>query len=60
MEEKKKDSAAVIGGVIFVGCMFLGAGIGMLYNKVAVGSTIGMGTGFILMGAIWAYYKKTD
>lgn len=37
------------GGIAFVGCMFLGAGIGMLLGNVAAGGAIGMGAGFIAM-----------
>lgn len=56
MEDNKKGGSA-IGGVVFVGCMFVGAGLGMLYGKVAVGGAIGMGVGFIAMGVIWALFK---
>jgi len=56
MEEEKKSGSS-IGGVVFVGCMFIGGGIGMLTNAVAVGGAIGMGIGFIAMGIIWAYYR---
>lgn len=37
------------GGVAFVGCIVLGAGIGMLFDSVAIGGTIGVGVGFLLM-----------
>ena len=57
MEEKKKGKSA-IAGVIFVGCMFIGAGLGMLYGKVAVGGAIGMGVGFIAIGVIWAVFRE--
>lgn len=57
MEEKKKSGSA-IGGVVFVGCMFIGAGIGIMYNALPIGGAIGMGVGFICMGAIWAYYRN--
>lgn len=57
MEEKKK-SGSTIGGIVFVGCMFIGAGIGMLNNVTEIGGAIGMGVGFIAMGAIWAYYRN--
>jgi F0F1-type ATP synthase assembly protein I len=61
MEENDKNkNGSKIGGVIFVGCMFVGAGIGMLYDKVPVGGAIGMGIGFIAMGAIMAYYRKNN
>ena len=57
MEEKKKSGSA-IGGVVFVGCMFIGGGIGLLYGMPQVWGAIGMGIGFIAMGAIWAYYRQ--
>lgn len=56
MEEKKKSGSA-IGGVVFVGCMFIGAGIGMMNNALPIGGAIGMGVGFIGMAAVWAYYR---
>lgn len=59
MSDKTKSGSA-IGGVIFVGCMFLGAGLGMLFGKVAVGGAMGMGVGFIGMGLIWAVYKNRE
>ncbi len=57
MEEKKKNGPA-FGSMVFVGCLFIGGGIGLLIDKVAVGGAIGMGIGFIAMGAISAYYNK--
>ena len=58
VETKKKDGAE-IGGVVFVGCMFLGAGTGSLMGiGWMTGGALGMGTGFIAMGAIWAYYRN--
>jgi hypothetical protein len=58
MEEKNKNkSSSSIGTVIFAGCMFVGAGIGMIYNATAIGGAIGMGIGFIAMGLVWAYYR---
>lgn len=54
---KKKKSIGAIGGFVFVGCMFIGVGIGMIFNQRNIGAAIGMGVGFILMGAIWAYRK---
>ena len=60
MENEKKKSGSSIGGVVFVGCMFLGAGLGMLNNDTQTGGAIGMGVGFIAMGAIWAFYRNKD
>jgi len=34
-------------GKIFVGCMFLGIGIGMLFEETGAGTMVGMGVGFI-------------
>lgn len=59
MEENKKSGAA-IGGVVFVGCMFIGVAIGMMYDKGQIGGAMGMGIGFLAMGAIWAYYRKEN
>jgi len=40
------------GGVAFVGCIILGTGIGMLFDSVGAGSTIGVGVGFIAMALL--------
>ena len=58
MENEKKKSGSSIGGVVFAGCMFIGAGIGMLFDRIEIGGAIGMGVGFIAMGAIGAYYRN--
>lgn len=58
MEIEKKKSGSAIGGVVLVGCMFVGAGIGMIAGTVQVGGALGLGVGFIAMGAIWAYYRN--
>ncbi len=53
MEKQKKSGA--IGGIVFVGCMFIGAGIGMAMGQVQVGGAIGMGVGFLAMAGVRMY-----
>ena len=47
MENQDNQNSNKISRVVFVGCMFLGIGIGMFYGKVSIGTLIGMGVGFI-------------
>jgi hypothetical protein len=47
MEEEKNHS---FGGLAFVACMFIGAGIGMIFHHTGAGGFIGMGVGFLVMG----------
>lgn len=47
-----KNTSWITSGMLLPGCMFLGMGIGMLYNATQVGLFIGMGAGFISMGII--------
>jgi len=59
MEEKEKRMhGSSIESLLFVGCMFIGGGIGMIFNAVEVGGAIGMGVGFIAMGVSWAVFKN--
>lgn len=57
MDDKTKNTST-IAGVIFVGCMMIGLGLGILYNKTAVGILLGMGIGFIAMGGVWALFRQ--
>ncbi len=42
------------GGVVFVGCMAIGVGLGLLSGNIAGWSVIGFGIGFVLMGLVAA------
>jgi len=57
MDDKMKNSSA-IGGVIMVGCMFVGLGLGMYYHHIAEGLFIGLGAGFVAMGVVWAFFRQ--
>jgi hypothetical protein len=46
MENQEKNNNK-IGGYLFVGCMFIGIGIGMALDKAGIGTMVGMGFGFI-------------
>ncbi|OGL26351.1 hypothetical protein A3E49_03005 [Candidatus Saccharibacteria bacterium RIFCSPHIGHO2_12_FULL_49_19] len=46
------------GGVAFVGCAAVGAGIGLLNNELLAGLLIGGGLGFVLMALIAAAHQK--
>ena len=56
--DEKKQNTSTIAGVVFVGCIFIGLGLGLLYNATATGILLGMGIGFIAMGVIWSYFKQ--
>ena len=39
-------------GIAFVGFLFLGIAVGMLYNQTAIGVMAGLGLGFIAMAIL--------
>ena len=45
MDNEKEDKK---GENIFVGCMFVGTGLGFLIDNIPAGAMIGMGVGFIV------------
>jgi len=49
MQSDERHSRA---GLIFVACMFIGAGIGLIFGRPDAGGAIGMGFGFLLMALI--------
>ena len=58
METKNDNRANKIGGIVLVGCMFLGLGIGKLYDDMGVGVLLGLGVGFLFLAA--ARLKNKD
>ncbi|RDD52793.1 MAG: hypothetical protein BA066_07770 [Candidatus Korarchaeota archaeon NZ13-K] len=54
MGEKERDPS----GLVFVSLMFIGAGVGLLFDRPDVGGAIGMGLGFMAMAYIRAKYKE--
>jgi hypothetical protein len=52
MEDSKIESKKVarkVGGLLFVGCMFIGMAAGFYFHAVPMGLFGGMGIGFIMM-----------
>jgi len=47
-----------ISGLVFVALMFIGAGIGLLFERPDVGGAVGMGLGFLAMAYIRAKYRE--
>ena len=47
-QEKEKNKVT---GVLFVGCMFVGMGVGFLTAHLIAGMFIGMGVGFLASAA---------
>jgi len=41
-----------VGGLLFVGCMFLGMAAGWYFGNMKIGMFSGMGLGFIMMAVV--------
>ncbi len=54
-KEEAKKTAQKVGGLMFVGCMFIGMAAGKFYPGIGmtVGLFAGMGIGFIMMAVVW-------
>ena len=52
-----KNWEGTVTGKIFVGCMFVGIGIGMFFGETGAGTMLGMGVGFIIETI---YSKKSN
>lgn len=48
-DEDGKKAAQKVGGLLFVGCMFLGMAAGWYFGDIRIGLFGGMGIGFIMM-----------
>jgi len=51
MEATNSKEKNQVSGVLFVGCMFIGMGIGFLSGKIVPFMFIGMGIGFLAVSA---------
>ena len=55
MEDNRKEAkkeAQKVGGLLFVGCMFIGMAAGWYFGKMTIGMFGGMGLGFIMMAVV--------
>lgn len=51
--KEAKKTAQKVGGLLFVGCMFLGMAGGKYFGNMPIGLFGGMGIGFIMMAVVW-------
>ena len=52
-QDEKNRSTKKAGGLLFVGCMFIGMAIGWYIERFQIGMFGGMGVGFILMAVVY-------
>lgn len=45
---KTKNTAKDYSGMLIPGCMFLGIGVGMLFDQTGAFTIVGLGVGFVL------------
>ena len=53
-DEKQKSRGSGTSGLAFVGCLFIGLALGMLFGNMAVGVLGGLGVGFIALAIMRA------
>jgi hypothetical protein len=56
--EQVKEKDSVLSWSVFLGCMFLGGGIGMFFDQTGVGTLIGLGVGYIASAIVESVEKK--
>ena len=47
MENDQNSNYYKVSGIVFVGCMFIGMGVGEAFGETGIGMFIGMGVGFL-------------
>jgi hypothetical protein len=57
METTKKMNPV---NFLLPGCMFIGMGIGFIFNAIPVGLMIGLGVGFLATGIFKMYHPKEE
>lgn len=53
----KPKNGSSVGGLVFVGCIIIGLGVGILVEQAAAGVLLGVGIGFLGM-AFFTYRGK--
>ncbi len=56
MENQLYNSSG-ISGALLTGLLLVGAGFGLLFERLLEGLTIGLGVGFISMGVTWFHFS---
>lgn len=51
-DKSAKETSRRVGGLLFVGCMFIGMAAGKYYDNMTIGMFGGMGIGFIMMAVV--------
>ena len=49
----KKSAAQKAGGLLFVGCLFIGMALGWYFGDIKIGLFGGMGIGFVMMAVVY-------
>ena len=57
-KKKKKSRRDDVGGLAFVGCLFIGLALGIALGNAAVGVLAGLGCGFIAQALVKTYMKN--
>lgn len=53
-QTEKTNESKKVGGLLFVGCMFIGMAAGFFFGNFTMFMFGGMGLGFIMMGVVHA------